>query len=170
SNLNSITTCRRRFSLFCCCWNVSDPIDARDNTSTDDTTKNAQASSYRVAAAATGAGRLRIFIGAGDFSAEILQRMRAPPKEYSDSNLNSITTCRRRFSLFCCCRNVSDPIDPRDNTSTDDTTKNAQASSYRVAAAATGAGRLRIFIVFYSMYGHVEGIARRLNKGVGGIE
>ncbi|QHO42844.1 hypothetical protein HN51_008522 [Arachis hypogaea] len=56
---------------------------------------------------------------------------------------------------------------PRDNTSTDDITKNAQASSNGVAAAAT---RLRIFIKFYSMYGHVEGLARRLKKGVDDVE
>lgn len=29
---------------------------------------------------------------------------------------------------------------------------------------------LRIFIVFYSMYGHVEGLARRMKKGVDGID
>ncbi|XP_057966534.1 probable NAD(P)H dehydrogenase (quinone) FQR1-like 2 [Malania oleifera] len=30
--------------------------------------------------------------------------------------------------------------------------------------------KLRIFIVFYSMYGHVERLARRMKKGVDGIE
>lgn len=30
--------------------------------------------------------------------------------------------------------------------------------------------KLRIFIVFYSMYGHIEGLARRMKKGVDGIE
>lgn len=30
--------------------------------------------------------------------------------------------------------------------------------------------KLRIFIVFYSMYGHVEGLARRMKKGVDGVE
>lgn len=30
--------------------------------------------------------------------------------------------------------------------------------------------KLRIFIVFYSMYGHVEGLARRIKKGVDGID
>ncbi|XP_050208107.1 probable NAD(P)H dehydrogenase (quinone) FQR1-like 2 [Mercurialis annua] len=29
---------------------------------------------------------------------------------------------------------------------------------------------LRIFIVFYSMYGHVEGLAKRMKKGVEGVE
>ncbi|RYQ80308.1 hypothetical protein Ahy_Scaffold1g106808 isoform E [Arachis hypogaea] len=58
----------------------------------------------------------------------------------------------------------------RDDTSADDTTEIAQASSSEVVAAATGMARLRIFIVFYSMYGHVEGLARRLKKGVDGVE
>ncbi|KAF8405178.1 hypothetical protein HHK36_010078 [Tetracentron sinense] len=31
-------------------------------------------------------------------------------------------------------------------------------------------GELKIFIVFYSMYGHVEGLARRMKRGVDGIE
>ena len=30
--------------------------------------------------------------------------------------------------------------------------------------------KLRIFIVFYSMYGHVESLARRMKKGVDGID
>lgn len=30
--------------------------------------------------------------------------------------------------------------------------------------------KLRIFVVFYSMYGHVEGLARRMKKGVDGVE
>ncbi|PSS26060.1 NAD(P)H dehydrogenaseFQR1-like [Actinidia chinensis var. chinensis] len=30
--------------------------------------------------------------------------------------------------------------------------------------------KLRVFIVFYSMYGHVEGLARRMKKGVDGID
>ncbi|XP_065876568.1 probable NAD(P)H dehydrogenase (quinone) FQR1-like 2 [Euphorbia lathyris] len=29
---------------------------------------------------------------------------------------------------------------------------------------------LKLFIVFYSMYGHVEGLARRMKKGVDGVE
>ncbi|OVA18661.1 NADPH-dependent FMN reductase [Macleaya cordata] len=31
-------------------------------------------------------------------------------------------------------------------------------------------GKLKIFIVFHSMYGHVEGMARRMKKGVDGID
>ncbi|GMP31678.1 hypothetical protein CsSME_00005801 [Camellia sinensis var. sinensis] len=30
--------------------------------------------------------------------------------------------------------------------------------------------KLKIFIVFYSMYGHVEGLARRLKRGVDGVD
>uniref|UniRef100_A0A5B6Z4R2 NAD(P)H dehydrogenase (quinone) n=1 Tax=Davidia involucrata TaxID=16924 RepID=A0A5B6Z4R2_DAVIN len=30
--------------------------------------------------------------------------------------------------------------------------------------------KLKIFIVFYSMYGHVEGLARRMKKGVDGVD
>lgn len=35
---------------------------------------------------------------------------------------------------------------------------------------AEGLKKLRIFIVFYSMYGHIERLARRMKKGVDGIE
>uniref|UniRef100_A0A1D1ZG65 NAD(P)H dehydrogenase (quinone) n=1 Tax=Anthurium amnicola TaxID=1678845 RepID=A0A1D1ZG65_9ARAE len=45
------------------------------------------------------------------------------------------------------------------------------------SSAGAGAGaaspevrKLRIFIVFYSMYGHVEALARRVKRGVDGIE
>lgn len=33
-----------------------------------------------------------------------------------------------------------------------------------------GSKKLRIFIVFYSMYGHIESLAKRMKKGVDGIE
>ncbi|KAF8409919.1 hypothetical protein HHK36_002438 [Tetracentron sinense] len=36
--------------------------------------------------------------------------------------------------------------------------------------ASPSLGRLKIFIVFYSMYGHVEGLARRMKKGVDEID
>lgn len=36
--------------------------------------------------------------------------------------------------------------------------------------AVPGATRLRIFIVFYSMYGHVESLAKRMKKGVDGVD
>ncbi|KAJ8530155.1 hypothetical protein K7X08_036990 [Anisodus acutangulus] len=35
---------------------------------------------------------------------------------------------------------------------------------------AEGSKKLRIFIVFYSMYGHIESLARRMEKGVDGIK
>ncbi|POO02589.1 Flavoprotein [Trema orientale] len=54
------------------------------------------------------------------------------------------------------------------------------ATANDVAAAAARAGsdpvavaKLRVFVVFYSMYGHVEGLARRMKKGldsVAGVE
>ncbi|KAJ6367035.1 hypothetical protein OIU77_003421 [Salix suchowensis] len=34
----------------------------------------------------------------------------------------------------------------------------------------TISSKLKIFIVFYSMYGHVEGLAKRMKKGVDGVE
>ena len=37
-------------------------------------------------------------------------------------------------------------------------------------ALQTAVKKLRVFIVFYSMYGHVEGLARRMKKGVDGID
>ncbi|KAF2322657.1 hypothetical protein GH714_027084 [Hevea brasiliensis] len=37
-------------------------------------------------------------------------------------------------------------------------------------AAMDSTSQLKIFIVFYSMYGHVEGLARRMKKGVDGVE
>lgn len=42
------------------------------------------------------------------------------------------------------------------------------ASPRPIAAAAVA--KLRVFIVFYSMYGHVESLARRMKKGVDGVE
>ncbi|KAJ9170829.1 hypothetical protein P3X46_018903 [Hevea brasiliensis] len=38
------------------------------------------------------------------------------------------------------------------------------------AVAIDSTSQLKIFIVFYSMYGHVEGLARRMKKGVDGVE
>ncbi|CAI9104472.1 OLC1v1003149C1 [Oldenlandia corymbosa var. corymbosa] len=37
-------------------------------------------------------------------------------------------------------------------------------------ALGTSTKKLRIFIVFYSMYGHIEGLAKRMKKGVDGID
>ncbi|RAL50808.1 hypothetical protein DM860_015955 [Cuscuta australis] len=38
------------------------------------------------------------------------------------------------------------------------------------SAAHPTLGNLKIFIVFYSMYGHVEGLARRMKKGVDAVD
>lgn len=37
-------------------------------------------------------------------------------------------------------------------------------------AAAPPPAKLKVFIVFYSMYGHVEGLAKRMKTGVDGVE
>lgn len=37
-------------------------------------------------------------------------------------------------------------------------------------SSVSGGAKLKIFIVFYSMYGHVEGLAKRLKRGVDGVE
>ncbi|KAK9164086.1 hypothetical protein Syun_004988 [Stephania yunnanensis] len=37
-------------------------------------------------------------------------------------------------------------------------------------SSGSGRRRLKVYIVFYSMYGHVEGLARRMKKGVDGID
>lgn len=47
------------------------------------------------------------------------------------------------------------------NTHPDEPTRVASSLS-----AAVGSTKLKIFIVFYSMYGHVEGLAKSLKKGV----
>lgn len=44
------------------------------------------------------------------------------------------------------------------------------AAALQDGALPTITKKLRIFIVFYSMYGHVEGLARRMKKGVDGID
>ncbi|ESW28900.1 hypothetical protein PHAVU_002G027100 [Phaseolus vulgaris] len=38
------------------------------------------------------------------------------------------------------------------------------------ASSVPSAAKLKIFIVFYSMYGHVEGLAKRLKRGVDGVD
>lgn len=59
-----------------------------------------------------------------------------------------------------------------------DTNANANANTAIEATAAAAAAvapspafpQLKIFIVFYSMYGHVEGLAKRMKKGVDGVD
>ncbi|KAJ6413102.1 hypothetical protein OIU84_006001 [Salix udensis] len=48
----------------------------------------------------------------------------------------------------------------------DDETNNMATTSLEPTIPA----KLKIFIVFYSMYGHVEGLAKRMKKGVDGVE
>lgn len=43
-------------------------------------------------------------------------------------------------------------------------------TNHNATAAIDSTSQLKIFIVFYSMYGHVEGLARRMKKGVDGVE
>ncbi|KAF8672585.1 hypothetical protein HU200_049271 [Digitaria exilis] len=46
-----------------------------------------------------------------------------------------------------------------------------EVAAAAVASAAEGAGRkLRLYIVFYSMYGHVESLARRAAAGAGAVD
>ncbi|KAK9129946.1 hypothetical protein Sjap_010433 [Stephania japonica] len=46
----------------------------------------------------------------------------------------------------------------------------AEAEAEAEAVSTMEGRRLKVYIVFYSMYGHVEGLARRMKKGVDGIE
>lgn len=54
----------------------------------------------------------------------------------------------------------------QENSNTDGT----DAVDQETASSSMVDAKLKIFIVFYSMYGHVEGLARRLKKGVDGVE
>lgn len=49
----------------------------------------------------------------------------------------------------------------------DNTTENVAAVP---TTSPSSISKLKILIVFYSMYGHVEGLARRMKKGVDGVE
>ena len=55
---------------------------------------------------------------------------------------------------------VSNPARANDNATA--------ADSGQVAASA--AAKLKVVVVFYSMYGHVEGLARRMKKGVDSVD
>lgn len=65
----------------------------------------------------------------------------------------------------------------RDDTAADSAPDSATAPASAPAPASVGtlaptssSASIKIFIVFYSMYGHVEGLAQRMKKGVDGIE
>ncbi|XP_057972304.1 probable NAD(P)H dehydrogenase (quinone) FQR1-like 2 [Malania oleifera] len=47
---------------------------------------------------------------------------------------------------------------------------NSEAATEEVTSSQSMVPKLKIFIVFYSMYGHVEALARRMKKGVDGID
>lgn len=52
------------------------------------------------------------------------------------------------------------------NTPADDTATTTAASPQQQL----GIAKLKVFIVFYSMYGHVEGLARRMKRGVDSVD
>ncbi|KAF7136490.1 hypothetical protein RHSIM_Rhsim08G0112300 [Rhododendron simsii] len=54
------------------------------------------------------------------------------------------------------------PLLPIDN--------NAAENAAAQTTSPPSISKLKILIVFYSMYGHVEGLARRMKKGVDGVE
>lgn len=68
-------------------------------------------------------------------------------------------------------RDAPIPVDHHNSNPIPDSSPNddvsASAEGPRPVPAAV---KLRIFIVFYSMYGHVEELARRIKKGVDGVE
>uniref|UniRef100_A0A5B6Z462 Flavodoxin-like domain-containing protein n=1 Tax=Davidia involucrata TaxID=16924 RepID=A0A5B6Z462_DAVIN len=51
-----------------------------------------------------------------------------------------------------------------------DTTSAANDNAALESTVPQSIAKLKIFIVFYSMYGHVEGLARRMKKGVDGVD
>ncbi|XP_042506833.1 probable NAD(P)H dehydrogenase (quinone) FQR1-like 2 [Macadamia integrifolia] len=59
---------------------------------------------------------------------------------------------------------VDAPIAVADKTLPDDATPTGEVTISSLPA------KLKIFIVYYSMYGHVEGLAKRMKKGIDGIE
>lgn len=58
--------------------------------------------------------------------------------------------------------NAPIPVEDRPNDAVSDAVHEAAASHPVV--------KLKLFIVFYSMYGHVESLARRMKKGVDGVD
>ncbi|KAJ4822939.1 hypothetical protein Tsubulata_000291 [Turnera subulata] len=60
--------------------------------------------------------------------------------------------------------------DHAEANATTTTTTTTEPSASAEAAAAAPPGGLKVYIVFYSMYGHVEGLAKRMKAGVDGVE
>ncbi|XP_043713460.1 probable NAD(P)H dehydrogenase (quinone) FQR1-like 2 [Telopea speciosissima] len=52
----------------------------------------------------------------------------------------------------------------------DDKAPNSDATSTREITVTEPLAKLKIYIVYYSMYGHVEGLAKRMKKGIDEIE
>lgn len=59
--------------------------------------------------------------------------------------------------------NAPIPADDRPNDALSRDSAVAEENSHPIA-------KLKVFIVFYSMYGHVEGLARRMKKGVDAVD
>ena len=62
------------------------------------------------------------------------------------------------------------PIELNEEARDGDASTAATAIQETAPQPPVAAARLKIFIVFYSMYGHVEGLARRMKKGVDGVD
>ncbi|KAL7002729.1 NAD(P)H dehydrogenase (quinone) [Sarracenia purpurea var. burkii] len=77
---------------------------------------------------------------------------------------------KKKSPLDASDHDVANPV--RDRTVLIDGRSSINDSTVRFQAGALRSvdKKLRIFIVFYSMYGHVEGLARRMKKGVDGID
>lgn len=52
----------------------------------------------------------------------------------------------------------------------EDKPNDAVSNAADEATASNPIAKLKVFIVFYSMYGHVESLARRMKKGVDGVD
>lgn len=60
--------------------------------------------------------------------------------------------------------NAPIPVDDRPHDAVPDAAEVGAADSHQPVV------KLKVFIVFYSMYGHVESLARRMKKGVDGVD
>lgn len=62
------------------------------------------------------------------------------------------------------------PPQPLDTTTTTTKSSSTPTSQNDAVSAATSPHNLKVFIVFYSMYGHVESLARKMKKGVDAVD
>jgi NAD(P)H dehydrogenase (quinone) len=65
---------------------------------------------------------------------------------------------------------VEDELPETNATAETTTTSTATPAPTTITTTSRPIEKLKIFVVFYSMYGHVEGLARRMKKGVDGVE